>query len=200
MERGQRQRGAWMVGLAVLLVGLAGCGGSSGVKVQDPPSGAATPTHSASASAPVSPSGSPSSATDTATSTKAAVQAAWLHFWQVDGEIDTYPQAQLPELAASVSVDPIKSQLVKAAKADKIIGAVTYGQLVHHIYSTTLVGPKTAHLGDCVDGSHSGSMIKSTGKKRTVGPAKNNNVASLVLGADGKWRVATIAYLTDKPC
>lgn len=33
-----------------------------------------------------------------------------------------------------------------------------------------------------------------------MGPAKDNTVGSLVLGTDGTWRVATIAYLTDKPC
>lgn len=194
------RRSIVVVWAAALALALVGCSHNT-TNAQDP----AKPHYTASVSSR-SPSPSPSPSTTAAASVgetaRSAVDAAWLHYWQVYDDMSTKdPEAQWPGLAAGISVDPIKSQVLKALNAEKIIDVVPYGAPVHRIYSTQLIGNGgTAHLGDCMDTSHYGSMFRKTGKKRSVGVAMNNTVASLVLGPDGRWRVATIAYLTDKSC
>jgi hypothetical protein len=131
-----------------------------------------------------------------------AVEAAWAHYWAVYETFrSTVPESRWDSTIAQIAVDPIRSQILKAARADRIIGAVPYGQVVPHPYwRTPINGGATATMGDCMDQSHYGSMFAKTGQKRSVGVAHDNLRATLVRGSDGRWRVKQIEYLLDVKC
>jgi len=204
MTRSRPPAGSVPVGALASIVALLAACSNSGVKSQGPPSsGAAAISSSASPGSSSSGPGSPSISSGTSEAVvRATVGDAWLNYWRVYNDMPTkYPQAGWPSLAAGISVDPIKSQVLRALNAEKQIGVVPFGAPVHHIYWPSNVGTaKTATIGDCMDTSTYGSKFESTGQRRSVGVAKNNTQASLILGADGKWRVSQIAYITDKPC
>jgi hypothetical protein len=58
----------------------------------------------------------------------------------------------------------------------------------------------TAVMRDCLDGSHSGTLSLTTGKKLTVGPARDNARATFVRDGAGVWRVQLVEYLLDVKC
>jgi hypothetical protein len=131
-----------------------------------------------------------------------AVESAWAHYWSVYQTLDAkYPESRWSSVIAAIAVDPIRAQILKATRADRIIGVVGYGYVVAHPYwRVPINGKPTAVMGDCQDSSHAGSMVAKTGQKRTAGVAHNNIRATLVRGSDGRWRVKQIEYLLDEKC
>jgi hypothetical protein len=130
------------------------------------------------------------------------VEAAWAHYWAVYETFESkIPLGRWDSTIAQIAVDPIRAQILKAARADRIIGVVLYGQVVPHPYwQVPINGKATATMGDCQDGSHAGTMFAKTGQKRTVGVAHNNIRATLARGSDSRWRVQQIEYLLDVKC
>jgi hypothetical protein len=131
-----------------------------------------------------------------------AVEAAWAHYWLVYITFDSkYPESRWASTIAQIAVDPIRTQILKAARADRIIGVIGYGYVVPHPYWRVPINAKpTATMGDCQDSSHAGSMVAKTEQKRSVGVAQSNIRATLVRGPDGRWRVKQIEYLLDVKC
>jgi hypothetical protein len=131
-----------------------------------------------------------------------AAEAAWAQFWAVYETFESkIPESRWDSTIAQIAVDPIRAQILKAARADRIIGAVTYGHVVPHPYWRAAInGKPAAVMGDCMDQSHYGSMIAKTGQKRSVGVAHDNLRATLVRGSGGRWRVKQIEYLLDVKC
>ena len=136
------------------------------------------------------------------TADRHAVEAAWSHYWSVYEIFDSkYPQSRWDSVIAAIAVDPIRTQILKAARADRIIGVVGYGHVVPHPYwPVSIGGNATATMGDCMDQSHYGSMFARTRQKRTVGVAHDNTRATLVRASNGIWRVKQIEYLLDQKC
>jgi hypothetical protein len=136
------------------------------------------------------------------TADRHAVEAAWAHYWAIYETFESkIPQSRWDSTIAQIAVDPIRAQILKAARADRIIGVVLYGQVVPHPYwRVPINGKATATMGDCQDSSHAGTMFAKTAQKRTVGVAHNNIRARLVRGSDGRWRVQQIEYLLDVKC
>jgi hypothetical protein len=130
------------------------------------------------------------------------VEAAWAHYWSVYIAFESkYPESRWNSVIAAIAIDPIRAQILKAARADRIIGVVGYGYVVSHPYwQLPINGKPTATMGDCMDQSHAGSMVAKTGQKRTVGVAHDNTRATLVRVSDGTWRVKQIEYLVDVRC
>jgi hypothetical protein len=196
------RRVATALGLVGALLTLIGCTSSGGHPAE---TSDAQSTNSSSAS-PTRSSPTPSTSTmdpaEREAADRQAVEAAWAHYWAV---YETFrskiPESRWDSTIAQIAVDPIRSQILKAARADRIIGAVPYGQVVPHPYwQTPINGRATATMGDCMDQSHYGSMFAKTGQKRSVGVAHDNLRATLVRGLDGRWRVKQIEYLLDVKC
>jgi hypothetical protein len=113
----------------------------------------------------------------------------------------TIPAAMLQATVAQVAVDPIRKEMISTVSLFKSTNQTQYGYVVNHPYWQQSVSGKTmAVMGDCLDGSHFGSMYVTTGKKHTVGAARSNTKTAFVKGPDGVWRVQTIAYLLDVKC
>jgi hypothetical protein len=130
------------------------------------------------------------------------VEAAWARYWSVYIAFESkYPESRWSSVISAIAVDPVRAQILKAARADRIIGVVGYGYVVPHPYwQVSINGKPTAVMGDCMDQSHAGSMFAKTGQKRTVGVEHDNTRATLVRGVDGRWRVKQIEYLLDVKC
>jgi hypothetical protein len=190
------------LGLVGALLTLIGCTSSGG----HPTETSDAPTSNSSSSPPTTSSPAPSTSSMDPAAREAAdrqaVEAAWMHYWSTYIAFESkYPQSRWSSVIAGIAVDPIRAQIMRAARADRIIGVVGYGYVVPHPYwQTSIDGKPTATMGDCMDQSHYGSMFVKTGRKQSVGVAHDNTRATLVRGADGRWRVKQIEYLLDVKC
>jgi hypothetical protein len=190
------------LGLVGALLTLIGCTSSGGHPVET--SDARSSNSSSSLPTTSSPAPTTSSADPAAreAADRQAVEAAWAHYWAIYETFESkVPPSRWDSTIAQIAVDPIRAQILRAARADRIIGAITYGQVVPHPYwRVPINGKASATMGDCMDQSHYGSMFAKTGQKRSVGVAHDNIRATLVRGADGRWRVKQIEYLLDVKC
>ena len=194
---------------SVVLCVMTVCGctsGSSGVKTQDPTTTSAsgtsrTTSDSATRTAPSTTATKPRPPTEAAT--RNAVAAAWSRFYStyLRVETPTVPASHRPALVGAVAVNPVYGQVLSEAADFSKVGVSTYGTVTHHPYwPEPVAGKSTVVMGDCMDQSHYGSKSIKTGQKRTVGVARDNTRSTLVLGADGVWRVRSIRYLVDVKC
>jgi hypothetical protein len=188
------------LGLVGALLTLIGCTSSGG----HPAETSDAPSSNATSSSPTTSSPAPTSMDPAAreAADRQAVEAAWAHYWAIYETFESkVPPSRWDSTIAQIAVDPIRAQILRAARADRIIGAITYGQVVPHPYwRVPINGKASATVGDCMDQSHYGSMFAKTGQKRSVGVAHDNIRATLVRGADGRWRVKQIEYLLDVKC
>ena len=216
----RRKPAAMTAALAITCVLLGGCTSASGVNIEtlDP----ATSTSTASSTAAASPSSSalqnsapqssavatasPAAGTDSGlpageAADRVAVEAQWVKSWDVYLAIATTPAADREALAATVTVDPTKANMLTDAAQFDSQGLQTYGTLGHRIsWPQDINGKTTALIDDCQDRSGAGAYKTSTGDKITVGVPRDHYQGSLVKGDDGVWRVAEVYYLKDEPC
>jgi hypothetical protein len=163
------------------------------------------PAGTTSGAAPSSPApqATASSSADRENADRAAVEAAWVDFWDVyiGVEAQKYPREQWPTLVGAVAVDPTYSQVLTEGARFQAAGISAYGSVVSHPYWTQPIGGKpAARMWDCMDQSRYGSMSVKTGRKRSVGVARDKTRATLVRGADGRWRVKLIEYFVSQKC
>jgi hypothetical protein len=212
----RRKPAALIAALTIACALLTGCTSASGVNIEtlDP----ATSTSTASSTAAASPSQSsappssvlaspsPTAGTDSGlpageAADRAAVEAQWVKSWDVYLAIATTPAADREALAATVTVDPTKSNMLTDAAQFDSQGLHTYGTLGHRIsWPQDINGKTTALIDDCQDRSGAGAYKTSTGDKITVGVPRDHYQGNLVKGDDGVWRVAEVYYLKDEPC
>jgi hypothetical protein len=132
---------------------------------------------------------------------RAAIEAQWAAFWRVYAEIVRTPGQDRAAALDSVSVDPLKSRVLKDASDFEAQGLDNYGSVVLDPYSIEFSADgASAVIQDCQDQTGFGSLYVATGKKRTVGIAGNHAQAGLVRGPDGVWRVQTLQYVENVPC
>jgi len=187
---------AWFAVCLVLLA--AGCsGGTSAGNAPSSASGSVSvPATSASSASP-----SPESSAEREAAERSAVEQAWAQYWIVHNSLLDKPASEWPTAVDAIAVDPTRTQVLDEAATFEKSGMRFYGQVVNHPYWRTLIdGKSVAVMGDCMDSSHTGTLVVKTGVKRTVGVAKNNTRATLVKGSDGTWLVQKIEYLLDTPC
>lgn len=150
------------------------------------------------------PSSAPPSSLDPAAqeaADRAAIEAQWVKFWQVYTESVRTPIEQRSSALDTVSVDPIRTRLLDAARRFDDEGLDYWGSVVPHPYWVEPVnGQQFAVMRDCQDQSHYGSIVVQTGAIRSVGVERNSLQAGFVLGPDGIWRVQTLNHLGDVPC
>jgi len=213
----RRRLPASIVALASACAVLAGCSTDSGVNVQTLESTEPATSVSLTAQSLSSPVSSPVPVSSPAASTtaaatdgglsaqeaadRAAVESQWVKSWDVYLAIAITPAADREALAATVTVDPTKANMLSDAAKFDAQGLQTYGTLGHRIsWPQPINGAPTAVIDDCQDRSQIGSMKTATGVKVTVGVPRDHYQGSLVKGDDGIWRVAQAFYLKDEPC
>ena len=143
-----RKRATAPIGLLVVGAVLGGCTGTSGVTTQTlDPISTSTATSSltevAPSQTPASQSPSPAgpsvtSGTDSGlpveeSADRAAVESQWVKSWDVYLEIARTPAADREALAATVAVDPTKTNMLSDAAKFDSQGLEAYGALGHRI-------------------------------------------------------------------
>ena len=124
----------------------------------------------------------------------AAAAAAYTRFWRVSRTFDRrYPQRSWRHVLGEVAADPALSLVLAQATAQARNRITLYGTVVPHP-TVTLRGGARAGVRDCQDASRAGQADAVTGRRRTVGVARNPITAALALGADGRWRVASVDF------
>ena len=215
----RRKPAAMAASLAIACAVLAACTSGSGVNIETLDSATSTSLSTASSTAAPatgSPASVPQSSVVTSPSPtvgtdsgppageaadRAAVEAQWVKSWDVYLAIATTPAADREALAATVTVDPTKTNMLTDAAQFDSQGLQTYGTLGHRIsWPQDINGKTTALIDDCQDRSGAGAYKTSTGDKITVGVPRDHYQGNLVKGDDGVWRVAEVYYLKDEPC
>lgn len=171
------QRAAWIV-LVATAAAVTGCS-SSGNLAQPLPT--ESPVAAASRSANASPA-------------TAALQQ-YRAFWAMLPSVSAAPAARRPAMLAPYAADPELSSLLAGMRAGDRQGTVFYGDDVPRPTVASLsVAQKVAVIHDCQDSSHAGNEDSRTGRKLTVGVARHLVFATMDLGPDGTWRVASVSY------
>ena len=218
---GSRLRMAMLA--SALALAAVGCTSSSG----DRPPTSATPSASTATASVVDPSSSssvvvestvsaspPASVIDAPTpiSTppdpgtqealdRAAVEAQWVKFWDIYINFVRTPGSERDMLAASVAIEPIRSDLSKSAANFESEGRDNYGTVTHRLsWIDSISGGSSAVIADCQDQSQFGSMSVSSGEKLSVGVDRDNIKGAFEKGADGIWKLKQIYYVPDVPC
>jgi hypothetical protein len=132
---------------------------------------------------------------------RAAIEAQWIKFWDAYENIIRTPSELRSSALDAVSVDPIKSRILGAARKFESQGLDYYGSVVQHPYwIESIGGGNFAVIRDCQDQSNYGSVYVSSRKKRTVGVPRDSLQAGFVKARDGVWRVQNIQFLENLPC
>jgi len=132
---------------------------------------------------------------------RAAGEAQWVRFWEVYNAIVRTPAAERTVRLDAVSVDPIRADVLEAARTFESQGLDYYGSVIQHPYWISPIdGQSIAVMRDCQDQSGYGSLYVESGEKRSVGVARNSLQAGFVRGDDGIWRVQNFNHLENVPC
>ena len=100
---------------------------------------------------------------------------------------------------AKLAVDPEYTTLLSTIKATRDAGEVGYGNDVLRPDLQSVLGG-VATLVDCQDTSGTGRMKTGTGEKVTKGHKNDLVQVTMKRGADGIWRVATLASAAAGSC
>jgi hypothetical protein len=178
------RRAVGLIAVAATMLVTAACSQST---QQSEPTPA---TQTGDTTTPSSPSGTPSS---TPADGRAAVEAAYRRFWAVSWRLDSHPEAQWRQVLSTVAVDPELTRVLEGTRAQKRNGITRYGEVVPRPTVVAITGA-TARVKDCQGGDKSGQADARTGRRTTVGVARNPLDGFLTRGADGRWRVTDIRY------
>jgi hypothetical protein len=121
------------------------------------------------------------------------VEAAYRRFWVVSWRLDANPEARWRPVLAAVAADPELTRVLEGTRAQKRQGITRYGQVVSRPTVISVSGA-TARVRDCQGADKSGQADARTGRRTTVGVARNPLAGSLARGADGQWRVTDIRF------
>jgi hypothetical protein len=123
------------------------------------------------------------------------VEGVYRRYWQVEAIFDSrYPQQKWRSVLSAVATEPLLTREVSSARIQHEHGIAVYGQVAPRPTVLPVNGRAQATVRDCADGSHAGQADAVTGKHRTVGVARLPVVATVVRGADGRWRVSDVTF------
>ncbi|SDP06159.1 hypothetical protein SAMN04515671_2839 [Nakamurella panacisegetis] len=132
---------------------------------------------------------------------RAAIQAVWSQFWDLYVVVRNRPAATRAALLSPITANPIKQQIIDSGIDFDKNGWATFGSVQHRIYwGPSINGKSPAIMGDCLNTSNYGSMVKSTKKVRSRGVPRGNVHGVFVRGSDGHWRLEQLQLLPDTPC
>jgi len=170
-QRDRRTSRTWLVGLAALVLAVAGCGGQSSVALP----GKAAPTAS-----PAAVAGAPQTPQD-------QVIAAYDGYWQALGQaLDAQNAANARAILAPYAAAAMIPSLISGFQTDWARGEIQFGSPVLHVLSVRITGDR-ANVHDCADFSNAGVRSASTGQViGSLGNSRVNMISTLVL-TDGRW-------------
>jgi len=132
---------------------------------------------------------------------RAAVEAQWVKFWDIYINFVRTPESERDLLAATVSIEPIRGDLLKSAANFESEGRDNYGTVTHRLsWIDSISGGDSAVISDCQDQSQFGSVSVSTGETLSVGVDRDNIKGAFEKGSDGIWRLKQMYYITEVPC
>lgn len=127
------------------------------------------------------------------------VLSQYRQFWSVLPGVSAAKANERRGMLQPFATGPELSSLLQAMRAADSRGTVFYGKDIPRPTVETLsVAQKVAVINDCQDSSHAGNKDRRTGRRLTVGVARHLVVATMNLGPDGKWRVASVSYEKSK--
>lgn len=198
-QAGGAGRIAWRARSAVLATGalaalgaIAGCASDGGVDTEVPVAASGQPVPQAGPTA--GPTASASSSPD-----EDAVLAAYREFFARQTEISAAPDDERRDLLEPFTTDPALDRVLRGMFAAEDLGEVGYGAAVLRDPTVEIVDADKATVTDCQDTSDTGRKKRDGGKVTTRGLDRDHVEATMRLGQDGAWRVASVDYL-DEPC
>ncbi|MFI5958546.1 hypothetical protein [Cryptosporangium sp. NPDC051539] len=146
------------------------------------------------------PAPSAPEAAEATESAEAAVLAQYRAFWtDVLPVAAAAPAEQRKRLLGPVTTEPELSHLLRNWTTLDAAGQRNYGRDEPRESSVRVQGG-LALVEGCLDSHASGVADAATGAPVTRGEARNPVRATLVLGADGVWRLSAITYSGIAPC
>jgi hypothetical protein len=176
----RRGAGACLAALA-LGAGLNGCNAEADGEPQAAPSTASAPT--------------PSPTQDE----QALLLDQYRKFWTLLTPVSRMPAGERQAQLLQVATDPALKSLLDGMRKADAKRQVFYGAGVPR--PTARISPDggTALVDDCQDGSKAGIADRDSGKRLTVGVARNHVMVTMKRQQGAIWKVAFIAY-TKTPC
>jgi len=111
----------------------------------------------------------------------------------VSWRLDAQPETRWRQVLSAVAADPELTRVLEGTRAQKRSGVTRYGQVVARPAVVAVTGA-TARVRDCQGADRSGQADARTGRRITVGVARNPLNGYLARGSDGRWRVSDIRY------
>lgn len=125
--------------------------------------------------------------------------AQYRKFWATLTPVSRMPAAERRAVLAELAVDPaLKSILFGMTQADSK-GQVFYGSDVPRPVARINPDATTGLVDDCQDSSRAGVAERATGKRVTVGVARNHVSVTMKKQPGEQWKVAFIDY-AKSPC
>jgi hypothetical protein len=122
--------------------------------------------------------------------------ADYRRFWLVAQQLDRWPENEWPSRLSQVAADPLLTRVQDGLRSQVETGYRQFGNVITRPVLVDLTGNR-ASLLDCQDASRSGELNSSTGEVTDVGRPRTPVAATLLRGADGRWRVTDARYLTN---
>lgn len=121
------------------------------------------------------------------------VVAAYKEFWQRLRYVEDEPQDEWKAYLGEVAVDPQLRISLQATRFQKLNGITLYGDVAHRITDVEINGDK-ATVDDCQDASKTGQADAKTGKRKTVGVARDPVRAAMKRIDNETWKVSKITF------
>jgi hypothetical protein len=125
-----------------------------------------------------------------------SVIAAYTAFWSAGTTAERSSAAEAETLLAPYAAEPYLGHLLAQMTPYRAKHEEAWGYVTPHVTQVTIKG-NGALIRDCQDQSHAALADSQTGQviSDTYGSAHTTYVATLTLGADGRWRVTALEQL-----
>lgn len=149
---------------------------------------------------PDSPIPSASASPSPIASETAQILSQYSAFWQSLTPASRVPTLEGRQLLGRYATNPALRSLLSGIAAQRAKGHVYYGHdgLRPEVEGLSAVSG-TAVVNDCQDSTRAGLQDVASGRKLTVGTARNHVVTTMHRASNGTWMVAFVSY-PKTPC
>jgi hypothetical protein len=134
-------------------------------------------------------------------SASAAVSAAYAAYFPASKAAESETADRAEATLAPYAAQPYLGQVLTQMASYRAQGETAAGYVTPHVTKITVHG-KLAEVYDCQDASHAELVSTRTGQvvaRASAGSAHTSLIASLARGADGRWRLTSLAHV-DVSC
>jgi len=166
---------------ALAVAALSGCSSQGAATLPPKSTGPSVPSST--------PAPAPSSA-------GAAVIAAYTAYFPVSKAAEAAGPSRAKRMLAPYAAEPYLSRVLSQMAAYRARHEVAWGHVIPHITRVSVRGG-LAQVHDCQDASHAALASSRTGRviPSTRGSARTYLIATLARGADGRWRLTSLAHV-----